>query len=360
MTQLLSSVFDLLSSWIPALVAAAVVSVSLWLLNRFLQGRKGWVGRGGRFAQQILMLTVTAVGILTVVLSTPLPPETRNQLLGLLGLVLTALIAFSSTTIVANAMAGLMLRAVKGFRLGDFITIEGCFGRVTERGLFHTEIQTEDRDLMQIPNAYLVSHPVRVVRTSGTIVSAELSLGYDVPHAKVEPLLVEAALQVDLVEPFVRITELGNYAVHYRVAGMLEDVKLILSTRSHLRARVLDVLHEAGIEIMSPTVMAQRPVPSETLLMPKRSRRSVPEPDSAGTPDPEKLIFDKADEAENFEEAKARYQALLERAEVLTVTMEEAMEESHRDETEAELGRVQRHVARLEKYLATKEENRSD
>jgi len=33
------------------------------------------------------------------------------------------------------------------------------FGRVTERGLFHVEIQTEDRDLATLPNMFLVSQP---------------------------------------------------------------------------------------------------------------------------------------------------------------------------------------------------------
>ena len=58
----------------------------------------------------------------------------RGQLLALLGLALTAVIALSSTTFVANAMAGLMLRSVKSFRPGDFIRVGEQSGRVTERG----------------------------------------------------------------------------------------------------------------------------------------------------------------------------------------------------------------------------------
>ena len=45
---------------------------------------------------------------------------------------------------IGNVMAGLMLRAVRNFRTGDFVRVEKHFGRVTERGLLHTEIQTED------------------------------------------------------------------------------------------------------------------------------------------------------------------------------------------------------------------------
>ena len=63
------------------------------------------------------------------------------------------------------------LRAVRNFRMGDFIRVAEHFGRVSERGLFHTEIQTENRDLTTLPNLFLVTHPVTTIRTSGTIVS---------------------------------------------------------------------------------------------------------------------------------------------------------------------------------------------
>ena len=60
---------------------------------------------------------------------------------------------------------------MRNFRPGDFVRVGERLGRVTERGLFHTEIQTEDRDLTTLPNLYLVTNPVTVVRASGTIVS---------------------------------------------------------------------------------------------------------------------------------------------------------------------------------------------
>ena len=54
-------------------------------------------------------------------------------------------------------------------------------------------IQTEFRDLVTVPNLYLVTPPLRVVRASGTIISAEVSLGYDVPRMDVADMLCKAA-----------------------------------------------------------------------------------------------------------------------------------------------------------------------
>ena len=45
--------------------------------------------------------------------------------------------------------------------------------------LLHTEIQNEDRQLVTLPNLFLVTHPVTTVRPSGTIVAARVSTAAD-------------------------------------------------------------------------------------------------------------------------------------------------------------------------------------
>ena len=62
-------------------------------------------------------------GVVVVIVFMPIGDTARGQLLGLLGLLLSAAVALSSTTFIGNAMAGLMLRAVRNFRTGDFIRI---------------------------------------------------------------------------------------------------------------------------------------------------------------------------------------------------------------------------------------------
>ncbi len=116
---------------------------------------------------------------------------------------------------------------------------------VSERGLFHTEIQTENRDLTTIPNLYLVTNAVRVTRSSGTFISGVCSLGYDVNRQKIEKALLDAAERAELKDPFVRITELGDFSVVYKVYGMVKDIKTVLSAQSRLNAMILDALHDA-------------------------------------------------------------------------------------------------------------------
>jgi hypothetical protein len=199
--------------------------------------------------------------------------------------------------------------------------VDTFFGRVSERGLLDTEIQTETRQLISIPNTFLITHPVSVIRNSGTIVSASLTLGYDVHHSRISGHLKEAALAAGLEEPFVHVTELGNYAVGYRVNGLLKDVKSLLTAKSHLHEAVLDSLHRGGIEIVSPNFMNQRPLPDGTLIIPKRMRKKLDGEETAA----EEIVFDKAEEAEKKEFA---HQQLVTRL----TELEEALKAAPSDE----------------------------
>jgi small-conductance mechanosensitive channel len=210
---------------------------------------------------------------------------------------MTGVMALSSATFVSNAFAGSMLRLTQSFRVGDYIRIGSQGGRVTERGIFHTEIQTEDRDLTTFPNLLLVNNAVTVVRSSGTIVSATISLGYDLDHTRVEELLIAAAKQVELEDPYVHVLELGDFSVSYKVCGFLEDIKVMLTTRSRLKKSILDTLHGANIEIVSPTFMNQRPQKEGVVFIPKPNRKEESIP-AVELKTAEEIAFDKADDAE--------------------------------------------------------------
>ncbi len=285
-----SSIQEALLRGLPLLGILFAGILAAWLGHRFLTRR----GAHAPFATQIWYLIVANGAVICGIIVAPVSEETRGQLLSLFGLALTAVLTLSSTSLVSNAMAGVMLRAVGSFRPGDFVRSEGHFGRVTERGLFHTEFQTEDRDLTTVPNLFLATNPFTVVSGSGTLVWAEVSLGYDIPRTRIEGLLCEAARAAGLEDGFVHVRELGDYSVLYRVAGFLEDAKRLLSTRSDLREQMLDTLHRAGIEIVSPTFMNQRPLDPSQVFIPKTDEVRAP---TAPVTSPEDRIFDKAEEA---------------------------------------------------------------
>lgn len=340
---------------LPLAGVVAALALGLVFANWLLLVRPRALGKDGRLPRQIAMLVLTVAAIIAAVLALPISDTTRGQLLGLLGLVLTGVIAFSSTTFVANAMAGLMLRSVKSFRPGDFIRIGDQFGRVTERGLFHTEIQTEDRDLTTLPNLYLVSHPVTVVRSSGTIISSTVSLGYDNPRQRIEALLVEAAETVGLQEPFVQILELGDFSVTYRAAGFLSDVRQQLTVRSNLRKSMFDTLHDAGIEIVSPAFMNQRPLPPQAKVLPPEPLPGTAPTEPPPAPAPEALIFDKAEAAERMERLRVERATLANAVKELETRLKTA-DESERGQIQDEIERTHNRMDAIARVLQTVKE----
>jgi small conductance mechanosensitive channel len=285
----------------PLLSTLAGVALVLALSHRLLLGQHRDMGNERKFPRQMAMMGLSVASAVAVAIALPVSDSTRNQVIGLVGILVSGALAFSSTTVLANLMAGVVLRMTRSFHTGDFVRVGEYFGRVAERGIFDVEIQTEQRELVSLSNSFLMANPITVVRSSGAIVSATLSLGYDVHHAKVEPLLLQAAGEIGLEEPFTQVLELGNFSITYRVSGLLLDVGNMLSARSRLNRQVLDVLHGAGVEIMSPTFMNQRPVPEGHGVLPEPISKSAP---ASAESKAEEVVFDKAEEA--GQRAKAR------------------------------------------------------
>lgn len=350
MTENLMQPLTALSAVLPLLLLLVASLLAAWGINRILFDRFGWLA-DQRLLRQSLLISMVVLGLVIAILLLPVSEETRGHLLSLLGLLLTAIIAMSSTTLASNAMAGLMLRAMRNFRTGDFVRIGDHFGRVTEIGLFHTEIQTSNRDLTALPNAYIANNPATVVRHSGTIIEATLSIGYDVAHARVEALLLEAAEQTGLEDPFVLILDLGNFAVSYRIAGFLGETKRLVSAGTVLRRAVLDTLHRAGVEIASPSLMGQRPIPAGTQLVPQE-----PAPACTVTPDeaesrPEDVVFDKAEEAERIEKLRLDRKALAEELKELAARREDGSS-ADRAHVAAEIAQHQQQLEDIDLFLA--------
>ncbi|MDH3283615.1 MAG: mechanosensitive ion channel [Acidobacteriota bacterium] len=338
----------------PVATTIVLVIVGLWVVQRVLQQRAQKVG-GHTFRDQLVMLGLTLFGILLVIMALP-SNALRGQLLSLLGILLSAAIALSSTTVLSNAMAGFMLRAVRGFRMGDFIKVGDQFGRVSEHGLVHTEIQTPDRDLVTFPNLYLVTHPVTTIRSSGTIVSTTVSLGYDVPRSRVEKLLLAAASEVGLNDAFTQVLSLGDFSVTYRVAGLLTEVKTLITCRSNLARRVMDELHRGGVEIVSPTFMNQRVFPHDAAFIPQeRQGRQAGPPEEVAAP--EAVVFDKADEAEALGMMERRMEEMTKRLEELKKQGEESNDDAEKERISKDVAGLEERQKRLVQSIAERKKN---
>ena len=313
-SKALQWVQQLVDPFLPLIIAIVFVVAVLTTMHYLLLRKQSHLSSEQKLPRQVSMLVLTIIGAVIIAMSLPVSESTRNQVIALIGVLISGVIAFSSTTIVGNLMAGIVLRVNRPFKVGDFVKVEGYSGRVAEMGLLDTEIQTESRELIAFSNTLMVNSPVTVTRASGAIVSVDVSLGYDIHHSVIEKYLSQAADNANLTEPFVQVIGLGDFSVSYRVSGLLLEVKSLLSARSRLHKAVLDSLHNADIEIVSPGFINQRPQPDGLKMMAKspvensekvNSNRHSENNDDSKIASPEDVIFDKAEHAEQHENNKA-------------------------------------------------------
>lgn len=290
-------------------LSTAIGAILIIGVGRLILARSVTDKRSLPYHRQILTLATVVVGLFLAVALLPVSAEIRGQVLSVMGVLLSAAIALSSTTFVGNAMAGVMLRVTKGFRAGDFIRFNSVVGRVADLSLFHTEIQLITRDIVTVPNMVLTQNAVHVTRRGGTFVNVDVSIGYTVPHETVMAALKEAAGQVELNEPFVLVEELLDHAIRYRVYGLLDDSSSLLTKTSDLRRAILSTLHRQEIEIASPSLTDRRSSDGSVAYVPPASP-----PEEAVDSEPaveagaqeedtdiEAIAFDRAEQAESIE-----------------------------------------------------------
>ena len=360
LTGFIERAWSVFSPWLGSTITVVATAVIV-LVTRFVLERAGADRRGVPYQRQIAATVIVIVGVFVTVVFMPIEPDVRGQILSLLGVLLSAVVAFSSTSLVGNAMAGIMMRLSRSYRPGDFIQVEDIVGRVTDQGLFHTDVQLITRDMVALPNLYLSRHPVHVTRASGTFVAVDVSLGYELPQVRVEEALAEAVTAVDLTEPFVLVDALLDHAVRYRVFGLLEDTSQLLSARSRLRRSVMSTLHARGMQIVSPGFVNRVEFSPEHQFVP-RSAREPDEAETAAQPQEqvEAIAFDKAEEAESIERLYKLQEKLQHEQETLAERLKESEDKEEKERLRAEQEQVQSRIERTGEIIQERESEREE
>ncbi len=340
---------ETLLTYLPAFLVPPVVGVVMWMVHRVIKQRME-PSTNRSIIRGLVLSVVGLAGAVAFVLALPVSESTKQNLLQVGGLAITAVVAFSSTTVIRDAAAGTAMRFFSPFKRGDYLETDRYFGRVTEAGLLHTELQTEDRALVTLSNATLLGNSFRTLPASGTVVSTEVSLGYDVPHTLVEEILLGAVEETGMEDPFVQVRELGNNAVTYRAAGVLTEVDNLLTTRSELRRNVLDSFHGRDVEIVSPEFRNQRTLAEDQRFVPTVEEGTVPSGDQTRG-STESVVFEKALEAQEAEDLQEIITDLQEKKE----TLEEQSDVEDKEDRLATLDRrieaVRRKKERVEEKI---------
>jgi len=225
------------------------------------------------------------VGILVwglgIAVAYPYLPGSGSEAFKGLSVLFGLMLTLGSTSLVAQAMSGLVIVYARALRKGDFVDLNDVQGVVTEVGVLSTKIVNVRNEEITIPNSVLISSPIRnyskLAGTQGTLLTAKVTIGYDAPWRQVHALLIEAARKTPSVRatpaPFVYQRALSDFYVEYELYVSIDRPLERIPVLSALHANIQDTFNEHGVQIMSPHFFAQ---PPNAVVVPKEQWYAPP------------------------------------------------------------------------------------
>jgi len=204
--------------------------------------------------------------IMAVVLVFPYLPGSGSPAFQGVSIFLGVLFSLGSTSIIANAVGGIMIIYMRPFVIGDLVKMAGVTGRVVEKNLLVTRLSTSKHEEVTIPNFSIIGSQIinysSTAHTEGIFLHTTVTIGYDVPWRQVHDVMLRAAANTPGVDekpkPFVLQTALGDFSVAYELNAYTRQPDVMPRTYSLLHQNLQDAFNQAGIEVLSPTYSAVR------------------------------------------------------------------------------------------------------
>lgn len=277
------AVLDYLPKFITILVICFIFRYVLKALRFFAQElHTGALSITGFYREWALpsyqIIRVLLFAFLLIVIF-PYLPGAESPIFKGVSVFIGVLFTFSSAGALGNIVAGLLLTYMRPFATGDRIKIGEVTGDIIEKTLLATRIRTVKNEVISIPNSQVMnSHTINYsieVNENPLIIYTHITMAYEIPWQQVHELAKAACLRVDLLEkdpvPFVLQTSLDDFYVTYQINGYTKNPHKQALIYSELHKNILDVFHEAGIELLSPHFRAIRD--GSGLDMPEEHRK---------------------------------------------------------------------------------------
>ena len=270
------------------IVITIVITYYLLRIGRFIARKtaEGTFTFDG-FYPDWAMPTYNIVKVIVIVLAFAiiyplLPGYNQEEFQYISSLAFGFLASLGAASVTANIAAGIVITYMRPFQVGDHVAIDDIEGDVVERTLLVTRLNTLRNEDVTVPNAKVLGDSItnftRNANEHGIVVSARISIGYDVPWHKVRELLLDAASRSDGIDatpsPFVRQVSLEDFYIVYDVCGTTRTPQNRGAILSELHAHILDVFNAAGVEILSPHFEAGRDGKASTVIVPRSPMES--------------------------------------------------------------------------------------
>ena len=204
--------------------------------------------------------------LLTIIF--PLLPGSGSDVFKGVSMFLGLILSLGSTSVISNALSGLIMTYMRPFKIGDRIEADNVVGIVVQRNLLMTRVRTPKNVIITIPNAKILTGHSKNFTTaaerSNLIIHSTITIGYDVDWRVVHKLLIAAAKKTNGLieqsgkEAFVLQNGLDDNYVEYEINAYTAQADKYVSIKSELHLNIIDEFNNSSIEILSPKYVASR------------------------------------------------------------------------------------------------------
>lgn len=245
-----------------AVAAVAILLVAILFANWVARSMRNFGGKAHRrtgaddtlfaFAGSLVKYLIFAVAIVTALTQLGFPTTSLAAVLGALGLA----IGLGLQDTMKSVAAGVMLAILRPFRIGDYVSLAGLEGEVTDISPFTTSLKQIDNKVVIVTNNMIWAEPL-INHTHQTRRRFDLyfDISYDdnMDHAlKVVEDTVNAHPRVlSKSETWVGIHALADWSVKIRMRAWVSTPEFI-QVRADLTKAIKEAFDREGITIPYP------------------------------------------------------------------------------------------------------------
>lgn len=257
----LEAVLEGLVAWLPSLAMALVILLGFLLLFRLTRRPLALLlAKAGLHVKLVQLLvdslyryTLMAIGLVMAAGQVGINVAAAVAGLGIAGIA----VGFAAQDTLANLIAGIVVFIDKPFVVGDWITVEGQYGRVAEITLRSTRIRTPQNSYVVIPNKHIIDAVLENHSKHGELrVDVPVGIAYKEDTFAAREVILAAVTKLpgirDEPAPDVVVSGLGGSSVDLLVRVWITTAERRQPTHFAVVEAAKRALDAAGIQIPYP------------------------------------------------------------------------------------------------------------